>query len=68
MTAVPADFAPIDPGRIEATDPVEIAYWSAELGCSAEVLADVVGRVGPHVAVVREALAGSLQPGRRAER
>ncbi len=57
MTAVPAGFTPIDPGRIEASDPVEIEYWSTKLGCSVDELTALIGRVGTHVTVVREALA-----------
>lgn len=64
MSAAPTGFRPIDPGRVDATDPVEIAYWSAELGCTVEQLTELIGRVGTHVAVVREALAGASHPGR----
>ncbi len=56
MIDMPADFSPLDPGRINSADPFEIEYWSRELGCSAETLTEIVGRVGEHVTVVREAL------------
>lgn len=56
MVEMPADFSPLDPGRINSTDPFEIQYWSLELGCTPEVLQDLVAQVGEHVNVVREAL------------
>ncbi|WP_418315946.1 DUF3606 domain-containing protein [Piscinibacter sakaiensis] len=53
---MPADFSPLDPGRIHSADPFEIEYWSRQLGCTPEELQDVVARVGEHVNVVREEL------------
>lgn len=52
-----ADFKPLDPGRIQADDPVEMRYWSRELGCSDDALQQAVASVGPHVAAVRQHLA-----------
>ncbi|MBP6817093.1 MAG: DUF3606 domain-containing protein [Burkholderiaceae bacterium] len=57
MAQPPPDFTPLDPGRIHADDPMEITYWSMQLGCSTTVLTDLVARHGEHVTVVREALA-----------
>jgi hypothetical protein len=49
-----ADFHPLDPGRIELLDPLEVAWWCRELRCSEDDLREAVGRVGGHVAAVRE--------------
>ena len=49
-----ADFHPLDPGRIELLDPLEAAWWCRELHCSEDDLRQAVGRVGSHVAAVRE--------------
>ncbi len=57
MTDFPQDFQPLDPGRIQADDPVEIAYWCRTLGCTEPQLEQAVRRVGPHVAQVRQVLA-----------
>lgn len=48
---------PLDPGRINTMDPVELRYWSRELDCSEERLRQIVDEVGEHVAAVRERLA-----------
>jgi hypothetical protein len=47
---------PLDPGRVNTMDPVELHYWCLELGCSEELLTLVVDEVGEHVAAVRERL------------
>ncbi len=57
MAQPPPDFMPLDPGRIHADDPMEITYWSMQLGCSTVVLSELVARHGEHVTVVRDALA-----------
>ena len=49
-------FQPLDAGRINSDDPLEIAYWSRELGCTEAALLGAVAAVGTHVAAVREAL------------
>lgn len=49
----PSDFSPLDPGRINAMDPVEVAYWCRELGCTEAQLHAALARVGDHVAEVR---------------
>ena len=50
------DFTPLDPGRINAMDPIELQYWCNELGCTDEELKDAVAKAGEHVAAVREQL------------
>lgn len=50
------DFKPLDPGRINAMDPVELQYWCRELACTEAELKDAVSKVGEHVTAVREQL------------
>lgn len=57
MPDIPSDFNPLDPGRIHATDPLEVAYWCRELGCTAAELQAAVAHVGDHVTEVRDHLA-----------
>lgn len=49
-------FKPMDPGRINPIDPVELAYWCRELHCTEAELAQAVAKVGEHIAAVREYL------------
>lgn len=56
MTDFPQDFQPLDPGRINADDPVEFAFWCWTLRCSEQHLLGTIKRVGPHVTKVREVL------------
>jgi hypothetical protein len=56
MSMPPPSFRPLDPGRVNTTDPVELAFWSAELDCSVEDLMAVIDEVGEHIAAVRAAL------------
>lgn len=58
MQDEPKEFRPIDPGRIDAMDPVEVRYWCRELGCTEAELRRAVAEVGEHVTEVRERLAG----------
>ena len=53
-----SDFQPLDPGRINASDPVEVHYWSAELKCTEAQLRRAVAQAGEHVAAVRRQLEG----------
>jgi hypothetical protein len=53
-----ANFKPLDPGRINAIDPIEVRYWCRELHCSERELMEAVNEVGEHVAEVRQALHG----------
>ena len=50
-------FHPLDPGRVNSIDPVEMKYWCAQLGCTESELRQAVGQVGEHVTAVREWLA-----------
>jgi hypothetical protein len=52
-----ASFRPLDPGRVNAIDPIELQYWCSELKCTESELSEAVARVGEHVAEVRQALA-----------
>ena len=56
------DFKPLDPGRVNAVDPVEAKYWCNELKCTEDELAKAVAKVGEHVAEVRQFLATSSRP------
>jgi Protein of unknown function (DUF3606) len=53
------DFRPLDPGRVNSMDPIELRYWCRELGCSEEELQSAVAEVGEHVTEVREHLSSS---------
>lgn len=55
--SLPPAFRPLDPGRINSMDPIELRYWCAELHCSEPALKEAIQRVGEHLAAVREALA-----------
>lgn len=57
MTQPEPDAPPLDPGRIDPTDPGAWAWWCHELGCSPAELDAAVAEVGEHVAAVREWLA-----------
>jgi Protein of unknown function (DUF3606) len=50
-------YHPLDPGRIDTQNPVELQYWCRELHCTEAELADAVSKVGNHVTAVREYLA-----------
>jgi len=56
------DFKPLDPGRVNAVDPVEVTYWCKELNCTEDELAQAVAKVGEHVAEVRQLLHSSDRP------
>jgi Protein of unknown function (DUF3606) len=51
-----ATIKPLDPGRVNTMDPVELRYWCHEFGCSEKRLKQAVEEVGEHVAAVRERL------------
>jgi Protein of unknown function (DUF3606) len=63
MADLPSDFTPLDPGRINAMDPIELTYWCREMCCSEADLQRVIARVGEHVAEVRAALAEPPESG-----
>ena len=50
-------FTPLDPGRINSMDPIEVQHWCHELGCTEAELRDAVSAVGEHVTAVRDQLA-----------
>ena len=54
-----SDFKPLDPGRVNAVDPIEAKFWCKELKCTEDELAKAVAKVGEHVAEVRQFLASS---------
>jgi hypothetical protein len=49
-------FKPLDAGRVNPDDELELEYWCRELGCSEAALRAAVDAVGTHVAAVRERL------------
>ncbi len=57
MVAPSSTYKPLDPGRIDTQNRVELEYWSKELHCTVAELADALSKVGAHVNVVREYLA-----------
>ena len=50
------DFQPLDPGRVNVMDPIELQYWCREFDCTETALKEAVGQVGEHVTAVREHL------------
>lgn len=50
-------FKPLDPGRVNPLDPVELRYWCRELGCTEAQLLAAIGAVGEHVSAIRAHLA-----------
>jgi hypothetical protein len=56
MTDQPDLPKPMDPGRVELMDPMDIDYWCRQFGCTEAQIRDAVAAVGSHVAAVREEL------------
>jgi hypothetical protein len=54
-----SNFKPLDPGRVNASDPVELQYWCKELKCTQGELTAAIASVGEHVTEVREFLAAA---------
>ena len=52
-----AHFHPLDPGRINTIDPVELRYWCQQLQCNEAQLRQALAMAGDHVTAVREQLA-----------
>lgn len=48
------DYKPLDPGRVDTLDKLELEYWSKELCCTQAHLSEAVSKVGNHVTAVRE--------------
>ena len=57
MSDPESKFEPLDPGRVNSMDPVELQHWCKELHCTEAELKDAVSRVGEHVTLVRQQLA-----------
>ncbi|MDM0109528.1 DUF3606 domain-containing protein [Variovorax sp. J22R24] len=64
MTVDLSHFKPLDPGRINAQDPVEMQYWCTQLHCDEQTLNDALARVGSHVTAVRDQLASAGKAGK----
>lgn len=56
MSDQQSKLEPLDPGRVNFMDPVELQYWCNELHCTEAELKDAVSKVGEHVTVVRQQL------------
>nr|WP_047197009.1 DUF3606 domain-containing protein [Caldimonas brevitalea] len=50
------NFQPLDRGRINLLDPLEVRYWCRQFDCKPEELKKAVALVGDHAADVREHL------------
>ncbi|WER47193.1 DUF3606 domain-containing protein [Cupriavidus sp. WKF15] len=51
-----SQFRPLDPGRVNLMDPIEVQYWCRELGCTESALEEAVDAAGEHIAAVRARL------------
>jgi hypothetical protein len=51
-----SSFKPLDPGRVNAMDPIELEYWCKDLKCTEGELSEAIARVGAHVTEVRQFL------------
>ncbi|WP_042880140.1 DUF3606 domain-containing protein [Cupriavidus necator] len=56
MIDATSQFRPLDPGRVNLMDPLEVQYWCHELGCSQDDLEHAVDAAGDHIAAVRAQL------------
>jgi len=65
MPATPDSFTPLDPGRINSMDPIELQHWCNEFKCTETELKSAIAAVGEHVTPVREHLASRMQKGRQ---
>jgi hypothetical protein len=52
-----SSFKPLEPGRVNAMDPIELEYWCKQLKCSEGELTETIAKVGEHVTEVRQFLA-----------
>ncbi|QBY55770.1 DUF3606 domain-containing protein [Cupriavidus oxalaticus] len=55
-----SELGPLDPGRVNMMDPLEVQYWCRELRCSERQLEEAVRAAGDHIAAVRETLEGPV--------
>ncbi|SPK70567.1 conserved protein of unknown function (plasmid) [Cupriavidus taiwanensis] len=51
-----SEARPLDPGRVNLLDPLDVQYWCRELHCSELELEMAVSAAGDHIAAVRETL------------
>lgn len=65
MTDHHDSFTPLDPGRINSMDPIELQYWCNELKCTEADLRNAINAVGEHVTAVRDHLASGSERSRR---
>jgi hypothetical protein len=54
----PVHYEPLDPGRIDLLNPVEVQYWCSQFECTEEELRETIAHVGTHAAAVRQELRG----------
>ena len=54
MTNHHHSLTPLDPGRINSMDPVELQYWCNEFHCAETDLRYAIAAVGEHVTAVRD--------------
>jgi len=54
-------FTPLDPGRINSMDPIELKYQCTEFNCAETDLRDAIKAVGEHVTAVRDQLASGSE-------
>ena len=64
MPDLPDSFTPLDPGRINSMDPVEVQYWCTEFRCAEADLRNAIAAVGEHVTEVRDQLASGSEGSR----
>lgn len=57
MTDTLTHFKPLDPGRVDTLDRLELQYWCKQFGCTEAELTEAVSSVGEHITAVREHLA-----------
>ena len=57
MSDLLSPYKPLDPGRVETLDHVEMQYWSRELHCTEDELKQAISKVGNHITALREYLA-----------
>ena len=57
------DFKPLDPGRINPRDDIELKYWCDELQCTEAELKAALAASGEHVTAVREHLRANMKAG-----
>ncbi|MDF3832126.1 DUF3606 domain-containing protein [Cupriavidus basilensis] len=57
-------FKPLDPGRVNTMDAIDVQYWCADLNCTQAELEDAVSKAGDHISAVRAHLEAS-HPDRR---